>query len=358
MNNNTYGFLKKGYSFILILLVCYLVFLSKSFAATGIYCNAKEGIQNFVYDVELKAEENYVGYESAWIGQSKSLGDFHISDNCFGKNIWFRLIEGEYLTLAQGSGDPQSGQPIWFDIQGNEYLQVALQIYVAGGVMQYVSVPAELANGCYTNSVRCSDLLQTGGQVKFKFRIKNRFVGHAGVNNLLIARVHASTEPTEPIPLNKVAEIRLNAFIVVDQKCWFDVGDVVLFDFGTLPSTAFIGNAGSPARDVQPLQKRIGIECLGIDAQQMLTMRVEGNNIVGNALVPVEVNKQDVGFSITSADSSEALIPNTLSSNIPFQLDDNYRSQVILKAWPVAVTGNKPEPGPVKASGYLRIDFQ
>lgn len=357
MNNNTYSFLKKGYAFILILFACFFVFLSKSFAA-GIYCTTQEGIQHFVYDIELKAEDNVVGYESPWIGQTKSLGDFHLSEDCTGNNIWFRLVEGEYLTLAQGNGDPLSGQPVWFDIQGNEYLQVALQIYVGGGVTSYVNVPASLANGCWTGSVQCSDLIQTGGQVKFKFRIKNRFVGHAGVNNLLIARVHASTEPMTPVPLNIISEVRLNAFIVVDQKCWFDVGDIVLFDFGTLSSTSFIGNAGDPARDVTPLQKRIGIECLGIDAQQMLTMRVEGNNTVGNALVPVEENKRDVGFSVTSSDSSEALIPNTLSSNIPFQLDDNYRSQVVLKAWPVAVTGNKPEPGPVKASGYLRIDFQ
>ncbi|VFS45007.1 mannose binding protein FimH [Enterobacter cancerogenus] len=84
-------------------------------------------------------------------------------------------------------------------------------------------------------------------------------------------------------------------------------------------------------------------------------MRIEADSgsVNGNMLVS---DNKDVGFIIAN-DSGTPLTPNSLSSKIPFRLDDNAQAQVGIRAWPVSVTGNKPAEGRFTSRGYLRVDY-
>lgn len=64
----------------------------------------------------------------------------------------------------------------------------------------------------------------------------------------------------------------------------------------------------------------------------------------------------DVGFVVANSNGTP-LMPNNLSSKIPFRLDDNAAAHVGIRAWPISVTGNKPVEGPFTARGYLRVDY-
>jgi minor fimbrial subunit len=142
--------------------------------------------------------------------------------------------------------------------------------------------------------------------------------------------------------------------IIVPQNCELNTGHDIIMDFGNIGASAFShAGAGNKPAGVNPQTKVINIKCMNIDAQAMLSLRLESNDVSGNFMVS---DNKDLGFVVADKDK-KPLTPNTLSSTIPFQLDDNASASVPITAWPVSVTGNKPTEGKFTAEGYLRVDF-
>lgn len=127
------------------------------------------------------------------------------------------------------------------------------------------------------------------------------------------------------------------------------------FATGCFIATSAFGNAGAgnPAVGVNIMSKNIGVECKNIAAQEMLNARLEVKDPQQDI---IRSNNPDVGFQVADQDN-RVLTPNNFNSRIPFKLDENARSRLILKSWPVSITGKRPSAGPVDAEGHIRIDF-
>lgn len=300
------------------------------------------------YDYNFNSSQNYIGFSSPWrnlgIGENYPLGG-----GCTFNELatFFTFKEGLGLTNAGYDGESQ-----WFDVPNNDYLQVAIQVFLGGRLGQFLNIPQNAVSNLCNKNCKTTGY-STGSQVKVKVRIKKKFVGQSFIVNRDIGLLYAATarndNPSQPIVI-----IKLNATMTVPQSCSFDVGDVIEFDFGQISSGAFSVGAGNRAQGVNTITKNIGIDCKNIDAQQMLSARLEVANPKDNIILS---NNPDVGFQI--ADNNErVLIPNNINSYIPFRLDDNARSNFILKSWPVSVTGEIPQAGPVAAQGHIRVDFQ
>lgn len=300
------------------------------------------------YDTDFDSKENYVGYSTNWISLNRG-GTYTLPSPCSGKlgPVYFTLLPENSLILA-GNSDKMT---YWYDIPENDYLQVAMQVYIGGNRGTYEPIPTNaISNQCN----KCGPEWASGGKIKVKLRVKKKFVGQSFVVSRYIGLIYAATsardKPTVPISL-----IQLNATMTVPQSCTFDVGSVIEFDFGKIPSSGFsnVGVGNKPA-GVNPMIKTIGIECKNIDAQQMLSARIEAINPSGNM---IRSDNKDVGFLIADK-NDRVLVPNNSSSYIPFKLDQNARSSFVLKAWPVSLTGVKPNAGPLSSQGHVRIDFQ
>lgn len=98
---------------------------------------------------------------------------------------------------------------------------------------------------------------------------------------------------------------------------------------------------GNKPEGISAQSKTIGIKCTNVEANAMLTMRVEAEKVSGSTLVS---DNADVGFVIANS-NGVPLTPNNLTSKIPFRLDDSAQAQVGIRAWPVSVTGKKPAEG-------------
>jgi len=299
------------------------------------------------HDYSFDSTQNSPGYSTPWRDLNRG-GSYSVGGACSNRiqNTFFTFKEAPGLTQA-GSDDGAQ----WFDVPNNDYLQVAMQVYIAGNRREFINVPqTAISNSCNGS---CSNVYATGGQIKIKLRIKKKFVGQSFLVNrdigLIYAASSANDNPSQPIVI-----IRLNAVMTVPQSCSFDVGDVIEFDFGQIPSSAFSVSAGSRAQGVNTITKNIGIECKNIDAQQMLSARLEATNPKDNMIVS---DNPDVGFQLAD-NNDRVLTPNNINSYIPFRLDENARSHFILKSWPVSITGQIPKAGPVAAQGHIRIDFQ
>lgn len=185
--------------------------------------------------------------------------------------------------------------------------------------------------------------------------VRRPFVGTIRVPRTLLYTVYATTGESDSIDASKyISRIYFSADVTVPQSCELDAGTVITMDFGNIGAPLFAqAGAGNKPAGVNPKTHTIAVQCKNIDAQALLSMRIEADNASGNIIVS---DNKDVGFVV--ADSSRnPLTPNNIDSKIKFQLDDNSAATVPITAWPVSVTGNKPAEGRFTSEGYLRIDF-
>ncbi|PWC11006.1 fimbrial protein [Brenneria corticis] len=311
-------------------------------------CNTAAGspvTYDFVF--QFASQQNTVGYTTGW-NEKRDSGSYTISGGCNTKDtVYYTAQPGPSLSLASS----ESGMN-WYDITGNDYLQIASQMYVynASGGSTYNNVPfVDLSNNC---NGRCGGQATTGSRVRVNFRIKRKFVGVTTIPLTPVFYLYGNQGGTGQGTGSPLVVGYMSGSMTVPQSCTLNSGQVIAIDFGSI-STGSFKTAGARPDGVNPVSRTIGIACNGIDAQASLTMRVQADNTSGNIIVS---DNPDVGFVITDSGSSP-LTPNDLSSVLPFSLDDAYSANVTITAYPVSVTGNKPAEGVVTALAYLRVDF-
>lgn len=175
--------------------------------------------------------------------------------------------------------------------------------------------------------------------------VKNIFIGEYGI----CMNAAGNCQNKEAVFFKIFANINVTA----PQTCELDGSRPINLDFGSISSGAF-KTAGVIANGVQPKARDISIKCDNIDGNSKLTLRLQADKTKGDIVVSDENN--DVGFRVTN-NSGVPLVPNNVSSVIPFILDSSARQNVTIQAYPVSVTGNKPGEGPVTSRAYLRVDF-
>ncbi|WP_075181765.1 fimbrial protein [Pantoea sp. 1.19] len=309
------------------------------------------GVQTYNFNLNFDSQQNYIGYKTGW-QQQKASGSYKIGGACnTTDNTYFTATTGETLTynFTDGNGE-------WYDIGGNDYLQIASQIMVynarnGGG---FRNVPfTDVQNDC-SSALGCGSFATTGSSVKINLRVKRKFVGASWVNHIPIFYLYANQGGRGQGTGSPFVIGYLTAKITVPQSCEINAGQIVSFNFGNIPARQFseAGPGGRPA-GIAPQSKTLAIQCKNIAAQALLSLRIEADTAAGNMLVS---DNPDAGFIIADA-SGKPLTPNTLNSRIQFALDDNASASVGIRAWPVSVTGRKPREGEFTTRGYLRVDF-
>jgi len=237
----------------------------------------------------------------------------------------------------------------WFQV--NEYLGVAMQGWVGGNTKQYFPVP--FISKSNTEPETDAQEWGSGSKGKVSIQILKPFVGSVTFNKIIMHTQIART-PNVGEAGPYVAEVIMSGQINVPQSCELDSGQIINMDFGNIGASAFsLAGAGNRPAGVNPQTHNIVIKCKNVDAQAMLSLRLEAGKTAGNAVVS---DNPDLGFVVADG-SHNPLTPNDIDSKIPFRLDDNASATVPVSAWPVSVTGNKPAEGKFTSEGYLRVDF-
>lgn len=234
----------------------------------------------------------------------------------------------------------------------NEYLDGAMQIHDDFAGTFYP--PANyIQMGQHPNVPNNKAFPVTDSKLVFRLRVTRRFINMVVIPQQTMFRVYVTTTTADPLN-TPVYTISYSGTIQVPQSCAINAGQVVEFDFGDIGASLFSqAGAGNRPQKVTPQSKTIAIKCTNVEANAYLTMRIEAEKVSGNALVS---NNPDLGFVVAN-ESGTPLTPNTLTSKIPFRLDDSAQAQVGIRVWPVSVTGNKPAEGRFTSRGYLRVDY-
>ena len=239
-------------------------------------------------------------------------------------------------------------------VQLNDYLDGAMQIHDDFAGTFYP--PAKyIQMGQHPNVPNNKAFPVTDSKLVFRLRVTRRFINMVVIPPQKMFSVYVTTTSSDPLS-TEVYSISYSGTIQVPQSCAINAGQIVEFDFGDIRASLFSdAGAGNRPQKVSPQSKTIAIKCTNVEANAYLTMRIEADSdkVQGNALVS---DNKDLGFVVAN-ESGAPLTPNSLSSKIPFCLDDSAQAQVGIRVWPVSVTGNKPSEGRFTSRGYLRVDY-
>lgn len=286
------------------------------------------------------------------------VGKVFNSNNVKTSTLTVRVAPGTMSDWAVYRGDSVpasgSGAASWTYTKLDDYISMALSITGPCGTNYFPYNKQSLAEACAPAIFETSkDLDVSAREFQSRIRIDKKIVSGTYVKNIFLAQ-EGRCQPFGCSTKDVVYfNIYLNLSLTVPQSCELNAGQVINIDFGNISSGAF-KTAGAIAQGVQPKSRDISVKCDNIAGNAQLTLRLQADKTNGNIVVSDENN--DVGFRVTN-NSGTPLIPNNLSSVIPFTLDSNARQNVTIQAYPVSVTGNKPTEGPVTSRGYLRVDF-
>lgn len=185
----------------------------------------------------------------------------------------------------------------------------------------------------------------------FRLKVLRPFINHVVIPKNVLFRVYVTTETTDPLQI-VVYNISYSGVIDVPQTCEINAGQIITIPFGKVSAHMF-NQAGVKPATVNPVERQIGIQCKNVNAQALLTLRLESERSVDNIMVS---NNPNIGFQVAAQDG-QILRPNDIKSSIKFQLDNAASARIPLKFWPVSVTGVKPTPGLYTGRGYLRVDY-
>lgn len=327
-----------------IFIVTCLFFMAGNASAITCLSGCNEAITTTISNT-LNSDDNEVG---------KEVNSNQVSTTTFRVRLASGTLSDWHVYGDDPVPEPGYSPSSWVYKKIDDYISLALKIETGCFVRYFPSNTQALDDGCGPATFSEGEEREVGPYTfQSRVRIDKKIVSGTYSKNIYLGS-YGRCQPfgckSKDVVYNR---IYVNLSITVPQSCELNAGQVINIDFGNISSGAF-KTAGAIAQGVQPKSRDISVKCDNIAGNAQLTLRLQADKTNGNIVVSDENN--DVGFRVTN-NSGTPLIPNNLSSVIPFTLDSNARQNVTIQAYPVSVTGNKPTEGAVTSRAYLRVDF-
>ena len=331
--------------------IIFLILLSVGFASETravVQCVSDCGNELLTRNGELSDWDNTVGRHKDT--NKSALGGIKLRYTTTDRVMnWFRYIGDP----VENPGYAASG---WNFRKVDDYLSVAL----GRETICYDRVIAAPYNIMYKNGA-CNDFIpkSNGYEENFvevnmvaRLQIDKKIVSGTYSKNVLVGQL-GWCQPADCTTAQFIKNVYLSVNFTVPQTCIINAGQSLDLNFGVISTSAFT-TAGVRAEGVSDIVRNIEISCNNIAENTAMTVRLQADKVSGKAVVTN--NNEDVGFVVADSNGT-ALMPNNISSIIPFNLGGDNKSSVTIRVYPVSVTGNKPSEGPVTSQAYLRVDF-
>jgi minor fimbrial subunit len=336
-------------------------YVTSSHAAEG-FCDPNSGPTNLSYDYGNQTITNPDINQAGYVAPTKALtaptGQATLTCNCTGGPYRYLWLYGD-TPLA---GKTTIGGLNYYDISGNDNLQVAIQVKTV--VSGYQNIPfGPVHNSSNKARYQCGDSVlistgggSTGGAINVSLRIKKSFTGTSVIPSTLVGSTYWNIGDTGGSVHGGTAttNIYFSGEITVPQYCSVNAGSIVVVNLGNIYSRD-MKIKGQKSTSYTAKSFSVPIQCNDLSATANVSLHIEG---LAATDVPqaLQTSNKDVGVVV--GDSSEQpMVPNDSSTGVPFILDENYQAVIPLKVWPVNLTGSAPEEGTFSALAKLVVDF-
>ncbi|MDF3829730.1 MULTISPECIES: fimbrial protein [unclassified Pseudocitrobacter] len=349
-------------------LALFFSWLPLGYAANDGTCATRGGTHTLSLNFPLttvSSQNNVPGKTLMDIANATSAESYSVLCNCD-----LAHSNGAYHEIFY-TADPAPGMVYDQTISGlsfynlNQYVNVGSKISVLNA--GYNGVPFEhVSNKTTTTNHTCGGSkttavgvnLTTGTNARVSFNIKRSINGTVVIPMtdiaLLYANISSTTTRGEPI-----AKVRISGSLTAPQSCQINAGQVVNFDFNTIPASAFSSTVGQ-AITSRKITKTVNIECTGMgDAStQGLDVSFTGTNRSSDDTM-VATDNTDVGIKVYNKSNVEI---STNNGKLPADMESTSVSghkngSVTFSAAPASLTGARPQPGVFNATATLTIEF-
>lgn len=247
----------------------------------------------------------------------------------------------------------------------NDYVQVGVEVYVAGNVERYLPTPWYRTSNQLTDARPCNsegmapvNNYETGSKGRLHLLISRRFVGTITVPRTTLLSMYGSKQHSESPPFLPMVELSMSLSVTVPQNCTLAEGQPRTFDFGTL-SPADVASPNEAAKNA--VSRSFWIQCSNIAAGVKINLSLEGHPSQQSPFY-LSSSHPDVALSLTSdgrlvVPTIPGLAPTGLQL-IPFQYYPQLQGgELKLEAWPVKMRP-LPAPGAFQGSATIRFDYE
>lgn len=325
---------------------------------------------------------------SQWGGGASGGGNtYSVKCQCNGTDTTFQNVYYTAKVLLTGLGSYINNQQ-FYTVSPN--LEVAMQVYIGGGITALREVPFKptpLSNNYksrYPNTqLACLNHplpptsgatptdevtgFMTGASGVLTMRITNPFVGEQKFSVPLL-EIYGTTDPNDGIGYTPMSRVTLVGDVSVKQGCNIDSDTSLTINFGNINRDNFVsGGIGNIPTGTQPVPIKVMYNCSNMSNGIRLSLTLKGvsDPTLINAL---KTDNNDVAIMIDNMDKGGKHIPQNATSDADV-VDLNYNPSNIgsegnlvamanLQAYPVSVTGKPPSVGSVTAITTLVVNIK
>nr|WP_318383680.1 fimbrial protein [uncultured Enterobacter sp.] len=245
----------------------------------------------------------------------------------------------------------------------NQYLDVGLSIMVLG--KSYVNVPFEYVrnNPGSRNAYHCkngiddSGSFTSGSDATIYFYIKQPFIGKLVIPQTLLARLYSTLTATDPLR-DPLSDVYISGDITAPQECEINGGQIINFDFKTIPASEFSSTAGA-ALTARKILVTASVKCSGIADGQGINVSLHATPVATDSTM-IQTSNPDVGLKIYDMNNNEVDVNGgqmeaTMGKR---KLTGKMDGNLDFGSAPASATGARPRPGEFTATATLTVEIK
>ena len=240
--------------------------------------------------------------------------------------------------------------------QLNKYLEIASELYIAGGVNDYFPTPIDNKSNNNNQGFACNaggSTFQSGSVGYVSLYFTRPFVGQVTIPPTVILNVYG-TRISGSYGANPLTQISMSGSVTVPQSCEINTGQPINIDFGDIAGNNF-KTANQMPTGFTPYEVNMTVACTNLSAGVKIALSFQGTADSHDNTALVTTNS-DIAVRIESITGTK--IP-VISGLLPVDL--NYSTQTgdtTMKVYPINTTGNLPAGGGFTATATIQAEIE
>ncbi|HCM9231787.1 long polar fimbrial protein LpfD [Enterobacter bugandensis] len=247
----------------------------------------------------------------------------------------------------------------------DENIQISADIWIEGGLKDYVTVPFESDNNNQSRGLCDVDptpgvSFSTGRKGKLSLRINHPFVGEHLIPSTKIVDLYG-TRKKGVYGATPMASVFFSGHVIVPQGCELSSGSTLEIPFGEFKASDFKDRKGQIAKNAMIFTKELQFKCTNISDGVKIFLHIEGmpNANDSNA---IDMGNPDIG-AVIKGENGNIFVPNDINANqelsVSDLVDDTHRTaSTTISAYPISTTGKLPAAGEFEGIATMRIDVE
>lgn len=338
--------------------------MAEDFGSGTGWCQSKQGTNIVQFSIDKTITDTSANRSGNILDASWLSGDAYdavcdCSNTDYRGNNYFSATTGNLSQKGTYSESRAYGTMDYYVLVPDK-LEIGTEIFIAGGLRQYVPVPFSAVSNIDSNAAGCTGAsmgaMSAGYSGKARIYITHPLVGEVVIPDTVIANLYLSKSSTNtgenvPGPVPAITQVHISGTIIVPQSCNLAGGRVLEVNFADILGKDIKNLGDSPTRK----STKFAFTCSNVADGTNLSIALTGENDPHNPDY-LKTTNDDIGIKITDINQN-VIVPNG-TTPLPVSAYSEGVGSATFNAAPVNTTGKIPHTGQFEATATLQIQIR